>query len=228
MKLTRDKFLPSISIDELKALRKAERDTKARDRLPVYMARKRGDSIRKIADDFGSTYSTIRDWLLRAKGGLDRLHDTRRLSPPRRLDAAHLAGIREDLLAEPRKLGFGTDMWTGKILAEHIRRKYGITFVPRTMQTLMHEMGFRHLKPRPRHLFVSLDLFGGVGPSSELRPPARNFSFHTYTVRGTRLCSRHISAMLDCGLNVWSTIRIFSSALHRDFLSVMPPLASHR
>ena len=50
-----------------------------------------------------------------------------------------------------RELGFETDMWTGKILAEHIRRKHGMTFVPRTMQTMMHEMGFRHVKPRPRH-----------------------------------------------------------------------------
>ena len=146
-----DKFLPDVSIDELKALHKAEKDTKARDRLLVYMARKRGHSIRKIADDFGSTYSTIRDWLVRAKGGLGRLHDTKRSGPLRRLDAAQLAGIREDLLAGPRKLGFETDMWTGKILVEHIRRKHGITFVPRTMQTLMHEMGFRHVKPRPRH-----------------------------------------------------------------------------
>ena len=146
-----DQFLPDVSIDELKALHKAEKDTKARDRLLVYMARKRGDSIRKIADDFGSTYSTIRDWLVRAKDGLGRLHDTKRLGPSRRLSAEQLAEIREDLLAGPRELGFETDMWTGKILVEHIRRKYEITFVPRTMQTLMHEMGFRHVKPRPRH-----------------------------------------------------------------------------
>ena len=146
-----DQFLPDTSIDELKALHRAEKDTKARDRLLVYMARKRGDAIRKIADDFGSTYSTIRDWLVRAKGGLDRLHDAKRSGPPRLLDAAQLAGIREDLLAGPRKLGFETDMWTGKILVEHVRGKHGITFVPRTMQTLMHEMGFRNVKPRPRH-----------------------------------------------------------------------------
>lgn len=59
----------------------------------------------------------------------------------RRLDAAQLAEIREDLLAGPRKPEFETDIWTGKILVEHIRRKHGITFVPRTMQTLMHGMG---------------------------------------------------------------------------------------
>ena len=55
------------------------------------------------------------------------------------------------LLAGPRELGFETDMWAGKILVGHIRRKYGITFVPRTMQALMREMWFRHVKPGPRH-----------------------------------------------------------------------------
>ena len=51
-----------------------------------------------------------------------------------------------------------------------------------------------------------LECLDASGPSSELRPPARNFSFHPYAVRGTRLCSRHISAMLACGLRVWSTM----------------------
>ncbi len=74
------------------------------------MARKRGGSIRKIADDFGSTCLTIRDWMVRTKGGFDRLHDTKRLGPPHRLDAAQLAEIRENLLAGPRKLGLETDM----------------------------------------------------------------------------------------------------------------------
>ncbi len=39
---------------------------------------------------------------------------------------------------------------TGKILAEHIRRKHGIMFMLRTTQTSMREVGFRHLKHQPR------------------------------------------------------------------------------
>ena len=64
-------------------------------------------------------------------------------------------------------------------------------------------------------------------PSNELRPPSRNFSFHTYTVRGTRLCSRHISAMLICGLNVWSTngfSRLYSIVTFCLSCCVCPPI----
>ena len=58
---------------ELKALDKTER----------------GDSIRKIINDFGCTYSTTRGWLVRAKDGLDMLHDIRRPGPaPTRRSAA--------------------------------------------------------------------------------------------------------------------------------------------
>lgn len=48
-------------MDELKALPKAGKNTMVGDGLLVYMVRMRGGSIRKIADDFGNTYSTIRD-----------------------------------------------------------------------------------------------------------------------------------------------------------------------
>ncbi len=43
-------------MDKLKVLHKAERNIKTRGRRLAFMARKRGDSIRKIADDFGSAY----------------------------------------------------------------------------------------------------------------------------------------------------------------------------
>ena len=43
-------------MDKLKVLHKAERNTKTRGRRLAFMARKRGDSMRKIADDFGSAY----------------------------------------------------------------------------------------------------------------------------------------------------------------------------
>ncbi len=48
-------------------------------------------------------------------------------------------------------------------------------------------------------------------------PPSRNFSFYVYTVLGDRLCSRHSSVTLVSGLNVCSTMRIFSFVLHLVF-----------
>ena len=63
-------------------------------------------------------------------------------------------------------------------------------------------------------------------PSSELRPPSRNFSFQTYTVRGARLCSLQSSATRVSGLNIRVTMRTFSSGVNLVLLSVTPWPAS--
>ncbi len=41
--------------------------------------------------------------------------------------------------------------WSGMAVVEHVFKKYNVQHVPRTMQELLQDMGFRHVKPRPRH-----------------------------------------------------------------------------
>ena len=145
-------FLPDIDMDHLKKLYKKEKDPKAKERLLAFMARKRGDSLRTIGKNFCKSFSVIRVWLYRViDGGLDNIYDIKRPGPARRLTEEQLAALKADLIAGPQKHGFESSMWTGKLVAEHVRRKYNVEFVPRTMQDLLREMGFRHIKPRPRH-----------------------------------------------------------------------------
>ena len=146
-----DQFLPDVSIDKLRELHKTEKNTKARDRLLAYMARKDDSSVRAIARSLNRSTTTIYDWLVRAVDGLDRLYDIKRPGPARRLTAEQLAELKADLIAGPQKHGFESGMWTGKLVVRHVLNKYEVQYVPRTMQELLHEMGFRHVKPRPRH-----------------------------------------------------------------------------
>ena len=152
-----ENFLPNVGIEKLKALRKKETNAKARDRLLVYIYRKEGRSIREIGKIFGQAYSTMRDWLVRAdQAGLERLYD---ISPPglsRKLSPEQIAELRADLIAGPQKHGFESEMWTGRMMAEHVRRKYGIEHVPRTMQRLMHHVGFSYVKPKAQAPKISL------------------------------------------------------------------------
>ena len=157
-RLTRgENFLPNVGIEKLKALRKKETNAKAGDRLLVYIYRKEGKSIREIGKIFDQAYSTIRDWLVRAdQAGLERLYD---ISPPglsRKLSPEQIAELRADLIAGPQKHGFESEMWTGRMMAEHVRRKYGIEHVPRTMQRLMHHVGFSCVKPKAQAPKISL------------------------------------------------------------------------
>ena len=145
---TGEKFLPHTSMKELEKLYKKETDPKARDRLLAYMARKRREPLQKIGKSLRRPHSTIRNWILRATDGLDGLHDVRRPGPARRLSDGQLAELKEDLIAGPQAHGLGSHTWTGKMVAGHVRKKYGVSYVPRTMQELMHEMGLVHARPR--------------------------------------------------------------------------------
>lgn len=146
-----DKFLPDVSIDELRILHKKEKNAKARDRLLAYMARKDGSSVQAISNVLNRATTTIYDWLCRTDDGLDGLYDIKRQGPARKLTDKQLAELREDLLAGPQAHGFESNLWTGKTAARHVLNKYKVRYVPRTMQTLLHEVGFRHVTPRPRH-----------------------------------------------------------------------------
>ena len=138
-------------MEKLKELYKKEKNPKARDRLLAYMARKKGDTIDRIAGNLSRGAGTIHDWLAKANNSLDSLYDIKRKGPARRLTEEQLAELKEDLIAGPQENGFESSLWTGKMVAKHVKNKYGVSYVPRTMQELMHEMGFRHIKPRPRH-----------------------------------------------------------------------------
>ena len=60
------RFLAGISSERLRAIHKEEKDPKAADRLLAYAMRKEGMSIRQICGALNRSYSTVRDWLMRA------------------------------------------------------------------------------------------------------------------------------------------------------------------
>ena len=146
-----DKYLPNTSIEDLKKKHKEEKNPKVKERLLMCIRRKYGDSLRAIGKIFCKSHNCARNWLIRAEGGLDKLHDKKRPGAKRKLTNEQLAQIKEDLLKGPQAHGFESNMWTGRLVAEHILRKYNIEYTPRNMQNLLRKMGYRHVKPRPKH-----------------------------------------------------------------------------
>lgn len=147
-----DQFLPNVSIDELGALYKKERNAKAGGRLPAHVARRDGGSAQAVARSLYRAPGTIYGWPAgRGNGRAGQAVRRQEAGAPRRPAAGQLVGPRKDPMAGPQRRGLGSGMWTGKLVAGHVRRKYRVEYVPRTMQTLLHEMGFRHIEPGPRH-----------------------------------------------------------------------------
>ena len=67
------------------------------------------------------------------RGGLGKLYDMKRSGALRRLTGAVLTELRNDLISNPQARGFEVHLWTGKVMATHVLKKYGVQYVPRTM-----------------------------------------------------------------------------------------------
>ena len=58
------------------------------------------------------------------------------------------ARILAELNRSPLRLGYRTNVWTVKLLADRLNQKYGSQISPRTLRRLMREMGLRCKRPR--------------------------------------------------------------------------------
>ena len=118
--------------------------------LLLVMARQ---SCREVAELFGEDGTTVQRWIRRfEQGGLDALREgeRERSGRPRTLDATQWRKLQSDLRKTPRDFGLAATLWDGPVLAEHLRRRYGVGLGVRQCQRLFRQMGFRLRKPRPQ------------------------------------------------------------------------------
>ena len=143
-------FLRGTSIGYLKECHRKETDPKARDRLLVYVMRKEGMSIRGIAERANRSYSTVRDWLVRARdGGLRDRRDRDRPGRPHKLDESQTAELLADLAAGPENCGFETKLWTARIVCAHIEGRFGVAYSLNGVHKLLSRLGLSWRKLRP-------------------------------------------------------------------------------
>ena len=91
--------------------------------------------------------SSITSWVkIAVEQGPEHLAPKAIPGRPSRLSADQLAELREDLSGSAGKYGF--DLWEGKTLSMHIKKKYDIDLKTRQCQYLMHDLGFSLQRPR--------------------------------------------------------------------------------
>ncbi len=146
------RFLSGVSSVRLRSMHKKETDPRAAARLLAYAMRKEGMSIRQICRALNRSYSTVRDWLVRAAQlGTYGRYDIKNKGAPNKLDPEQTKQLRADLLAGPRSCGFESGVWTAPLLAAHIRKKFGVQYATVSIYDILHRMGFSCRKPRPKH-----------------------------------------------------------------------------
>ena len=149
---TGDKFLAGTSSNRLKKMQKAEKDPKAAVRLIAYNLRKDGMTIQQIADSLKRSYSTVRNWLVRAvQSGVDGRHSIPQKGAPNKLSPGQQGQLHADLVAGPRACGFESGAWTVPLLMRHVKKKFGVAYARSSMYVVLHRLGFSCRKPRPKH-----------------------------------------------------------------------------
>jgi transposase len=145
-------FMRMVSTRKLKAAYRGEASKKAEMRLLSAVKRREGRSIDQIASDLEIGRRTVHSWLRRfVERGLQGAHDIKQPGRPKRLRDQQLKSLRKDLIAGPEKFGFSKQLWTTRMVQEHVRRKYKVSYVDRHMRRLLRRMGFSCQKPRPMH-----------------------------------------------------------------------------
>ena len=109
-----------------------------------------GHSCREVARIFGKDPRTVQRWVHTfEQHGLEGLRDGERPGRPRSLTAAQWKSLEKDLRKDPEAFGLTGHLWDGRLLCEHLRRKYKVKLGVRQCQRLFNDMGFRLRKPRP-------------------------------------------------------------------------------
>lgn len=109
-----------------------------------------GQSCQQVAELFGEDRRTVQRWVRRfERHGLEGMREGER-SGRASLDTKQWAALGRDLRRPPEAFGLTGHLWDGKLLSEHLRKRYGVTLGVRQCQRIFGQMGFRLRKPRPQ------------------------------------------------------------------------------
>ena len=143
-------FLEGVSTNALRKAFVSETNARAKMRLHAAFLRRRGKRVDEIAETLGVTKSAVSKWLNKLHvNGVEAAVPVKQTGRPKRLSTEQLKLLKKDLLKTPDKHGYAAGFWETRIVQEHARNKFGVSFVDRHMRRLLHRMGFSQIKPRP-------------------------------------------------------------------------------
>jgi transposase len=110
----------------------------------------RGMNCYEVAEHLGQDSVTVQRWVhaFNAKG-FAGLREGERSGRPSRLSPDQWSDLERVLRQSPRALGYGQNLWDGKLLAHHLQQQYRLELGVRQCQRIFRHLGFRRRKPRP-------------------------------------------------------------------------------
>ena len=110
----------------------------------------RGMSCYEVGEHLGQDPVTVQRWVRAFNAdGFSGLREGERSGRPTRLGPEQWSELEQVLRQSPRALGYGQNLWDGKLLAHHLHEKCDLELGVRQCQRIFRQMGFRRRKPRP-------------------------------------------------------------------------------
>jgi len=125
-------------------------DSRYDHRLHGVLLVSKGISCYQAGEFLGHDSTTIQRWAHDFNtSGFSGLFDKERPGRPTSLNARQWDKLGRDLRKQPKIFGYFQNLWDGKLLAYHLKSRYGIEVGVRQCQRIFHKFGFRRRKPRP-------------------------------------------------------------------------------
>jgi len=110
----------------------------------------RGMNCYEVAEHLGQDAVTVQHWVHAFNAhGFAGLREGERTGRPSRLSPDQWSELERPLRQSPRTLGYGQNLWDGKLLAHHLRQQGELDLGVRQCQRIFRQLGFRRRKPRP-------------------------------------------------------------------------------
>ena len=108
-----------------------------------------GQRVVDLAGQLDVGRSTVNDWLRwYAREGVEGLRSGKPGRSESRLSEAQREELAALVEAGPLAAGQSSAMWTGKALAALVKEQFGVSYHPRHIPRLLHQMGFSVQRPR--------------------------------------------------------------------------------
>lgn len=146
---------PEITIDGLRMeLRKTQLRRKTLRVLGLIKIME-GKKTNDISEFLGVFRTSITEWVKKINQyGLNGLMEKSGRGLKSQLTKTQKQKLKKDLLKTPREFGFSSNLWTGKILKEHLQKKYGLTYRLSMMYVLFRQLGFTLQRPTKKLIGV--------------------------------------------------------------------------
>jgi transposase len=105
----------------------------------------------EIGEQLGVTRGSVNRWLQWFNAeGTEGLKPRKAPGAPPRLGEEHLSELATLIEAGPQSAGYSTGVWTGPMIGDLIRRRYGVKYHNHYIPPLLHKLGFSVQRPRKR------------------------------------------------------------------------------